>query len=248
MAYTASALSFMLQNVNKPIILTGSQLPIGVIRTDGKENLITAIEIASDYRNNKPMVSEVAVYFEYQLYRGCRTHKYNTEHFDAFESPNYPVLAEAGVTIHYNTPFLKKPTESSLSIHKKLNTNIAILHLFPGINKHFIDAVFNTNDLQGLVLVSYGSGNAPNDSNLSAALKFADEKEIIVMNITQCNQGSVSPKRYATNKNLVKYGVNGKDLTVEAAVTKLMHVLAYESDFVLRKKLLAKPIAGEMSV
>lgn len=248
MAYTASALSFMLENLSKPVILTGSQLPIGVIRTDGKENLITSIEIASDYKNGQPLVPEVAVYFEYQLYRGNRTHKYNAEHFEAFESPNYPILAEAGVRIQYNEQAIRKISKKPLVLHTTFDTNIAILHLFPGINKNFIRSVFETPSLRALILVTYGAGNAPADSDLTLALEQAEKNHLLVLNVTQCNRGIVEPKRYETNACLVRIGVNGKDITLEAAITKLMLLLGENTDFQKLKSLLAKPLAGEMII
>ncbi|HOT89715.1 MAG TPA: asparaginase, partial [Bacteroidales bacterium] len=164
MAYTASALSFMLENLAKPVILTGSQLPIGVIRTDGKENLLTAIEIAAAQKDGKPMVPEVCIYFENNLYRGNRTHKFNAENFSAFISANYPSLAKVGVHIRYNHQAILSPKINFLIVHTKLDQNIAILKLFPGINQTVVDATLEKKGLKAVILETYGSGNAPTDS------------------------------------------------------------------------------------
>lgn len=248
MAYTASALSFMLENVNKPIILTGSQLPIGIIRTDGKENLITAIEIASTQENNEPIVSEVCIYFEYQLYRGNRTSKFNAEHFQAFHSPNYPILAEAGVHIKYNKNVLSKPSGKPLRIHYKLDTDIAILKLFPGITPNVVKAVLNTTGLKALIIETFGAGNAPTDKWFIDELKKAIDKGIIIYDVTQCNAGSVDLGRYETSAKLKEIGVlSGFDITTEAAVAKLMHLLANYNSKAEIKKLLEKDLRGEIT-
>lgn len=248
MAYTASALSFMLEHLNKPVILTGSQLPIGKIRTDGKENLITAIEIAAAKKEGKPLVSEVAIYFEYELYRGNRTHKYNSEHFDAFESPNYPVLAEAGVHINYNFSAIKKADSKKLKVHHVLDNNIAFLKLFPGINENVVNAVISANGLRALILETFGSGNAPTEQWFVNALSNAIGKGIIILNITQCNSGKVEQGRYETSAQLKNIGViGGGDMTSEAAVTKLMFLLGQKMSTGEIKKQLQKPLRGEMS-
>lgn len=248
MAYTASALSFMLENLNKPVILTGSQLPIGKIRTDGKENLITAIEIAAAKKEGKPLVPEVAVYFEYELYRGNRTHKYNSEHFDAFESPNYPVLAEAGVHINYNFSAIKKADSKKLKVHHSLDNNIVFLKLFPGINENVVNAVISANGLRALILETFGSGNAPTEPWFVNALSNAVGKGIIILNITQCNSGKVEQGRYETSAHLKNIGIiGGGDMTSEAAVTKLMFLLGQKMSVNEIKKQLQKPLRGEMT-
>jgi len=248
MAYTASALSFMLEDLNKPVILTGSQLPIGVIRTDGKENLITAIEIASTKEKGKPLVPEVAIYFEYKLYRGNRTFKASAEHFEAFESPNYPLLADAGLEINYNRDAIKKTPPRSLVVHTTLNTNITILKHFPGINVAVVDAILSAPGLEAAVIETFGSGNASTDPAFLGALKRAADKGIVLLNTTQCNKGAVRQGRHETSANLAMIGmVNGYDLTLEAAVTKLMFLLGQGLSKEEVKKALVKSICGEMT-
>ncbi len=226
MSFTASALSFMLENLAKPVVLTGSQLPIGIIRTDGKENLITAIEIAGAKQNGKPIVSEVCVYFEYKLYRGNRTFKYNSQHFDAFKSPNYPALAEAGVDIRYNGTALLKISNKPLKIHTALDNDIAVLKLFPGISKKITSAIIHTPGIKAIILETFGAGNATTQEWFTNELKKAIAKGIIILNITQCQEGKVIQGMYETSSHLKKIGVvGGGDLTFESAVTKLMFLL-----------------------
>ncbi|HSH65638.1 MAG TPA: asparaginase domain-containing protein, partial [Bacteroidia bacterium] len=184
MSFTASALSFILENLNKPVILTGSQLPIGTIRTDGKENLITAIEIAAAKEKGKPIVSEVCIYFEYQLYRGNRTRKFNAEHFQAFQSSNYPILAEAGVHLKYNYGALKKTNNRKLKVHTHLDPHIVILKLFPGISKEVVNAVLGIKDIKAVVLETYGSGNASTQPWFIDSVKKAIDNGMIVLNVT----------------------------------------------------------------
>lgn len=249
MAYTASGLSFILENLTKPVILTGSQLPIGVIRTDGKENFLTAIEIAAakDQYGNA-MVPEVAIYFEYKLYRGNRTYKYSAEHFEAFHSPNYPFLAEAGISIKFNKSFISKPQEDSLIVNKLANEGIAILHLFPGIHESVIKATLFNKDIKAVVLKTYGSGNAPTSSGFLDSVKRATEEGKIILNITQCQTGQVVQGLYATSKKLQEYGVvSGKDMTIEAAVSKLMFLFGKEYSTSEIKKYLSCSLRGEMS-
>jgi L-asparaginase len=249
MSFTASALSFMLENLNKPVILTGSQLPIGTIRTDGKENLITAIEIAAAKEKGKPIVTEVCIYFEYQLYRGNRTHKYNAEHFQAFQSPNYPILAEAGVHLKYNRAALKRSGTKKLTVQTKLDPNITILKMFPGITQNAVDAILNIKDLKAVILETFGAGNATTQSWFIDSLKKAISKGIIVLNVTQCNAGKVEQGKYATSAAFKKMGViGGSDITTEAAVAKLMYVLGTSSGKKEIEKQLQTDIRGEMTV
>lgn len=249
MSFTASALSFMLENLNKPVILTGSQLPIGMIRTDGKENLITAIEIAAAKEKGKPVVSEVCIYFEYQLYRGNRTHKFNAEHFQAFQSANYPVLAEAGVHLKYNYSALQKGNGKKLKVHSSLDSNIAILKMFPGITQNVIEAILNAKNVKAIILETFGSGNASTQKWFIDALKRAIDKGIVVLNVTQCNAGKVEQGKYATSAAFKKIGVIGSaDITSEAAVAKLMFVLGTTSNKKEIEKLLKGDLRGEMTV
>ena len=248
MAYTASALSFMLENLNKPVILTGSQLPIGVIRTDGKENLISAIEIAAARKAGSPVIAEVALYFENQLFRGNRTHKSSAEHFDAFVSPNYPPLAEVGVYIKYNESVLRKCNLLELKIHTDLNPNINVLSIYPGINEAAVRAILNTQGLKGLILHTFGTGNAPTQAWFLSALREAIENGLIVLNITQCMAGKVEQGRYETSLELKRMGVvSGGDMTLESAITKFMHVLGNHQEPEQVKKLLQSPLRGEIT-
>lgn len=227
MAYTASAISFLIENSNKPIIFTGSQLPIGKLRTDGKENLITAIEIAGAKENGRSIISEVAIYFEYNLYRANRTSKVSAENFEAFQSPNYPVLAEAGVNIKYNRFALKKPNEERVHFRNRISEDVASLKLFPGIRKEVFQAVSRINELKGLVIETYGSGNAPMLTWLDEELRQLDEKGVLVLNVSQCLTGSVSQAKYETGQHLQNNNViGGYDITFESAITKMMYLLA----------------------
>jgi L-asparaginase len=250
MAYSASALSFMLENLNKPVIFTGSQLPIGTLRTDGKENLISAIEIAAAYKYGKPVVPEVCLYFENKLYRGNRTRKYNADHFDAFESPNYPALANAGINIVYNYDAIHYPSQNKLiNIHAKLDTNIGILKIFPGINEQVVSAILNAPGLKAVIIETYGSGNAPSSDWFINCIEKAVDKGIIVLNITQCNAGTVEMGRYETSVKLLKMGVvSGHDMTTEAAVTKLMFLLGQNLKTDEVKQYLETSISGEISI
>jgi L-asparaginase len=249
MSYSASALSFMLENLRKPVIFTGSQLPIGLLRTDGKENLITAIEIAAAQTNGKPIVPEVCIYFDNKLLRGNRTTKTSAEHFDAFSSTNYPPLAEVGLHIKFNTDIIKYPTgNDDLVVHKISNNNIAVMKLFPGISPQFVKAVINTSGLEALVIETFGSGNAPTYAWFIDDLKRFISKGGIILNITQCHGGSVEMGLYETSRDMLKAGViSGKDITSEAAVTKLMHLLGRFKDKEMIIRLLNKSMAGEIS-
>lgn len=249
MSFTASALSFMLENLNKPVILTGSQLPIGMIRTDGKENLITAIEIAAAKEKGKSVVSEVCIYFEYQLYRGNRTHKFNAEHFQAFQSANYPVLAEAGVHLKYNHSALQRGNGKKLKVHASLDSNIAILKMFPGVTQNVVEAILNAKGVKAIIIETFGSGNASTQKWFIDALKKAIDKGVVILNVTQCNAGKVEQGKYATSAAFKKIGVIGSsDITSEAAVAKLMFVLGATSSKKEIEKLLKSDLRGEMTV
>jgi len=226
MAYTASALSFMFVNLSKPVILTGSQLPIGVVRTDGKENIITAIEIASDYREGKPVVPEVAIYFEYQLYRGNRTFKFNAEHFDAFASPNYPVLAEAGVSINYHREFISKPSDLPFRIETELDNRVVILTLFPGIAESIVEAAINIEDNCVLIVRTFGSGNAMTGDRFLNILREGYDRGLIMINESQCRGGGVQQGKYETSGTLSDIGlISAGDMQLEAVVAKSMYLL-----------------------
>tara|TARA_R110002096_G_scaffold117211_8_gene253981 strand:- start:12526 stop:13554 length:1029 start_codon:yes stop_codon:yes gene_type:complete len=249
MAYSASALSFLLENVNKPIIFTGSQLPIGKIRTDGKENLITAIEIAASMENGSPIVPEVALYFEYALYRGNRTTKVSSENFEAFQSPNYPLLAEAGVNIKYNRFAIRKPDNRPLIARKHIADQVASIKIFPGMRKEVFQAIANIEGLRGLIIETFGSGNAPIKKWLDDELKKLNDREVILLNITQCTTGSVNQDKYATGSHLAKSGVlSGRDMTFEAAITKMMYLLSCEElTHQERKDYMVSNLRGEIS-
>lgn len=249
MSYSASALSFMLENLDKPVIFTGSQLPIGDLRTDAKENLITSIEIASLQENGKPVVQEVGLYFEYKLYRGNRTTKINAEHFEAFASLNYPPLVESGVhlKVHHNYLLKKQVKNKSLLVHKQMDDRVAILKLFPGINQEVLKAVLNIPQLKALVLETYGAGNAPMDGWFLQELKSAVKKGLHIINVTQCSGGSVFMGHYETSEKLKEMQlVNGKDITTEAAVTKAMYLLGTGVPDTLFKTIFETPLRGEM--
>ena len=250
MAYTASALSFMLQGLTKPIILTGSQLPIGTIRTDGKENLITAVEIAAAKNaDGSAIVQEVAIYFEYSLYRGNRCTKISANQFEAFASPNYPPLAVAGVTIQYQLgqdAIKKRPV---LQVYKNLETRIGLLKIYPSIPFKNYAFLFNTEHFKGLVLETFGAGNAPNNQDMIDLITNYIAAGGIVLNVTQCSSGSVQQGQYQTSSFFEKIGViSGKDMTTEAALAKLMYVLGRNEKHSDSIALLQQNIVGEMSV
>ncbi len=252
MSYTASALSFMLENLEKPIILTGSQLPIGMLRTDGKENIISSIEIAAAKRGDgKAMVPEVCIYFESQLYRGNRTIKYNAENFRAFRSVNYQVLAEVGIHIKYNPHLINYPKSwgKQLKISDKLDTNVAILKIYPGIIKQAIDSILFSTWSKAIVLETFGSGNAPTSREFLESIKKAIKNGKIIVNVTQCQAGSVDMKAYATGASLEKLGViSGYDGTTEATLCKLFVLMGKYSDKEEIKKKMKQSLRGEITI
>ncbi|WP_461532948.1 asparaginase [Sinomicrobium sp.] len=249
MSYTGAALSFMLENLSKPVILTGSQLPIGDLRTDAKENLITSIQIAALQDGGKPVLSEVCLYFEYKLYRANRTTKINAEHFEAFASLNYPPLAESGVHLKVNREYLLSPNRrKKLKVHKELDNNIAVIRLFPGFSNAVLKAVFETPGLRAVVLETYGAGNAPTDEEFSEVLQSAIRNEIFVVNVTQCSGGSVLMGKYETSTHLQELGlINGKDITTEAALAKLMYLLGNKISRKAFRTVFETPLRGEMN-
>ena len=250
MAYTSSAISFMIENLQKPIIFTGSQLPIGDLRTDAKENLITSIEIAASRKNNKPIISEVCLYFEYKLYRANRTTKISSEQFEAFASKNYPALAESGVHLNFNKNVLLKfiPFDQQLIVRKKLVTDVVILKLFPGITEMVVAAILNIKNLKGVVLETYGAGNAPNKPWFLDLIRKAIEDEIKVVNVTQCSGGSVILGHYDTSIGLKSIGViSGIDMTTESAIAKLMYLLSEDLTNKSFKNYFQKSLRGEIS-
>ena len=250
MSYTASALSFMLENLAKPVVFTGSQIPIGVLRTDGRENLITAIEIAGAHIGGRPEVPEVSLYFQNRLFRANRTTKRSAEALSAFRSYNYPPLAEVGVNIAYNLAAILHPTEISpeLRIATRLADGIEVIKLFPGLGENILRAMLSAPGLRAVVLETFGAGNAPTNEWFIRVLKEAIDRGVIILNITQCGGGKVSMELYETGLRLQKIGVLcGHDMTTEAAVTKLMYVLGLGLSDEQTRALLRRPLRGEFT-
>ena len=251
MAYTASALSFMLENIGKPVIITGSQLPIGQLRTDGKENFLTSVEIAAaKTADGEPCVPEVCIFFDSLLMRGNRTTKINSEGFNAFRSYNFPPLAHAGITIKYDTRLILRPDKHKpFTPHFKLDDHVIVLTIFPGIRQDYVERLLDFEGLKAVVLKTYGSGNAPLRPWLVNLLRKLSEKGIIIVNITQCPKGAVEMKRYETGLQLLQVGVsNGYDATLECTITKLMYLIG---EGFSRKEIVRwmnTNIAGEISI
>ena len=247
MSYTASALSFMLQNLAKPVVLTGSQLPIGEIRTDAKENLITALEIAATKKNGKAMVPEVSVYFDYQLFRGNRSIKNDSEKFEAFSSPNYPVLAEAGVNLDFFFNYILPIPTEEFQIHTSFNSNIGVLKMYPGITENVVSAITKSN-VDAIILEAFGSGNTTTEDWFINCLEEAISNDKIIVDISQCKGGSVKLGMYETSRKLQKMGVlSGYDMTFEATVTKLMYLMGQGLSKAEIKEKMEISIAGELT-
>lgn len=250
MAYTASALSFMLENLAKPVVITGSQLPIGEVRTDGEENLITALQVAAAKDSaGKPMLQEVAIFFENYLWRGNRATKYSADNFNAFKSNNYPRLAKIGIGITFRPDVLwRSKSEEPLKIHYSMDANVMFVSLFPGMTNTMLRHAFNTPGLKGVVLRTYGAGNAPNDKEFLNVVHEAVENGLVIVNISQCDNGMVDPHKYETGTALYDAGViSGHDLTAEAAITKLMFLFGQNHSLTEVKQLMETPLIGEMN-
>jgi L-asparaginase len=248
MAFTASALSFMLENLTKPVIFTGSQLPISAIRTDAKENLMTAIEIANAKKNDRARVPEVCIYFDYKLFRGNRSFKYNSSKFEAFRSPNCPILAESGVHLRFSVNDIRQPADEPLICHKNLVNDVAVLKLYPGISPKVVENILGA-DVRGIIMETFGAGNTTTDSWFIDLLKKAIDNGKVILDISQCKVGTVELGRYETSKLLKDIGVvNGYDMTFEAAVTKMMYLLGQTDDLNEVKRLLEVDLRGELTV
>jgi len=249
MSYSSSALSYMLENLSKPVIFTGSQLPIGDLRTDAKENLITSIQIAALQENNRAVIQEVCLYFEYKLYRANRTTKINAEHFEAFTSLNFPALVESGVHLKINQNYLlKNQKNKKLTVHKVMDTNVAIFKLFPGFSRELLQGLLNIQNLKALVFETYGAGNAPTDDWLISDLKEAIKNGLHIVNVTQCSGGSVIMGRYSTSEELKRLQlIDGGDITTEAAITKLMYLLGSGVSHKSFRTIFETSIRGELT-
>lgn len=249
-AYTASALSFMLENLNKPVILTGAQLPIGIPRSDARENLITSIEIAAaKLPNGRARVPEVAVYFEFNLHRGNRVFKYSTQDFDAFKSANYPLLAKAGVQLKFFDQYIRKATYEKLIVHTYLSPDLAIIPLFPGISLSVFQATLSQRNLKVCVLQTYGSGNAHADLSFTNVLRTAINSGVTIINVSQCRGGAVEMGKYASSKHLEEVGVvSAGDMTIESAVCKLMYLLGRGFSHDVLREFFQKDLRGELTI
>ena len=249
MAYSASAMSFVLNDLNKPVIFTGAQIPIGSIRSDARENLITAIEIASQNDKDHPQVSEVCIYFNYYLLRANRSQKINNSTFSAFHSENYPALAQSGIAIDYNKQALRKWRNVELKIRDKFDENVAVLKIFPGIKRPTVQAILNIVGLKGLILETYGSGNTMQDDWFVETLSSAISRGILILNVSQCMGGKVEQGKYQTSKELNKIGViSGNDMTIETAIVKLMWILGNFPNRDQAIDMLTVPLEGEMTI
>ncbi len=252
MAYSASALSFMLENLSKPVVFTGSQIPMGVVRSDARENLLTAIEVAAATdEEGYALVPEVCICFEDKVFRGNRTTKKNAEEFEAFKSYNYPPLAQAGVHIKYEPHLIHYgDLRKKLRLRTKIDQNVAILKLFPGISEQTVEAILSIPNLRAVILETFGSGNAPSAPWLERALKAAIDRGMIIVNKTQCSTGAVLMGQYQTSLNLMTAGVlSGYDITTEALLTKMMYLLGENGeDTETVKRLLSESLCGEMTV